>query len=353
MDDPINRFPGGYTENWLATNWERLFKVYLSFAKKIKGAWPDVKDDNEILQPVIRVGGISFTFTSASELNNPTNKHGLLRFIDYCRGCREGRETCDAEKAPLDFVSFKTKTAHAYQAYEIASAIRAYLNQNGYGSVELISTSVEPDYNATSLSTLPSLAYGDLKSAHLGAFQTAARIYFQDVPVDWMIAGRGPRVFSDLEAHTTIASFESLIVESDYFEKDATAKPSYMALFPFRQMKGHQRVKIGDGADSEGMTILASHDPNNDKVLHVIVANSNVSAGMAAITYDLVLEQFAPPQVVEIEYKLATLDRNSYGVGSFHFSETGTLSTGIHSGSLRFVHEMAVPSVHYIQFVQP
>jgi hypothetical protein len=74
---------------------------------------------------------------------------------------------------------------------------------------------------------------------------------------------------------------------------------------------------------------------------------------MASITYDLVLEQFAPPQVVEIEYKLAVLDRNSYGVGSFHFSETGTLSTGIHSGSLRFVHEMAVPSVHYIQFVQP
>jgi hypothetical protein len=345
MDDPLGRFPGGYTSNWTDLNWERLHTAYKDLANKIKEAWPDSVDDAGKRIPAVHIGGISFTFSEESELayTNDQQKHGLLRFIDFCK----------ANKVPLDFVSFKTKTRTAYKAAKISGAIRSYLNQNGYGDVQLIATSVKPDYTDPKLQGLPGLAYNDLKSAHLGAFQTAARIYFQDTPVDWMIAGRGPRVFSDLEAHSTINNFQGLLVESDYFYNDATAKPAYMALFPFRQVSGHQRVVISEGADSDGMTILASHDPNNSKVLHVIVANSNVSSGMASITYDLVLAQFAPPTVTEVEYKLAILDRGSYGVQSFHFSETGKLETGAQTGSIRFIHDMAVPSVHYIQFVQP
>ena len=345
MDDPLERFPNGYTTSWTDVNWGRLHDAYKQFATKIKTSWPDSVDANGLRIPAIRIGGISFTFSDASELSytNEQDKHGLLRFIDYCK----------AGKVPLDFVSFKTKTRTAYKASQIANSIRAYLNQNGYGDVQLIATSVQPDYADPKLQNLVSLEYTDLKSAHLGAFQTAARIYFQDTPVDWMIAGRGPRVFSDLEAHSTINNNQGLIVESDYFFNDATAKPSFMSLFPFRQVSGHQRVVVTEGADSDGMTVLASHDPNNAKVLHVIVANSNVSSGMASITYDLVLAQFAPPTVTEVDYKLAVLDRSSYGVPSFHFSETGKLKTGFQTGSIRLIHEMAVPSVHYIQFVQP
>lgn len=346
MDDPIGRFPGGYTDNWLAPNWTRLFDTYELFAKKIKEAWPDQPDEAGKALPRVHVGGISFSFSDVSALQNASNKHGLIRFIDYCK----------AKDAPLDFISFKTKTAHAYQALQIATAIRTYLDQSGYGHVELIATSVVPDYGAPSLTDIPALAFEDIRSAHLGAFQTAARIYFQDVPVQWMIGGRGPRVFSDLNTYESLGSFASLVVESDFFSNTqgtAIAKPAYLAMFPFRQVKGHQRVRVADGSDTESMTILASRDPNNDKVLHVVVANANVGGGMASINYDLLLQQFAPPQVVEIDYKLAILDRNSHGVGSFHFSETGTLQTGLHSGSLRFVHEMAVPSVHYIQFIKP
>ena len=345
MDDPLERFPNGYTTSWTDLNWGRLHGVYKDFAQKIKQAWPDSKDANGLRLPAIRVGGISFTFSDVSELayTGEQDKHGLLRFIDYCK----------TEQAPLDFVSFKTKTTNAYKASQIANEIRRYLNQNGYGDVQLIATSVRPDYDAPKLQNLASLEYPDIKSAHLGAFQTAARIYFQDTPVDYMIAGRGPRVFSDLVAHPDVNNYLGLIVESDYFYNDATAKPSFMALFPFRQISGQQRVVVAEGADADGMTVLSSRDPNNSKIVHVVVANSNVSSGVASITYDLTLNQFAPPAVTEVEYKLAVLDRGSYGVSSFHFSETGKLNTGFQTGSVRFVHDMAVPSVHYIQFVQP
>ena len=345
MDDPLGRFPNGYTTSWTDVNWGRLHDTYKQFATKIKATWPDTVDENGIRIPNVHIGGISFTFTNESELsyNSDQDKHGLLRFIDFCK----------TNKVPLDFVSFKTKTTTAYKAAKISSAIRGYLNQSGYGDVKLIATSVSPDYDDPKLQNLMSLEYDDLKSAHLGAFQTAARIYFQDTPVDWMIAGRGPRVFSDLVAHQDLNTFQGLVVESDYFYNDSTAKPSFMSLFPFRQVSGHQRVVVSEGADTDGMTILASHDINNPKVVHVIVANSNVSSGIASITYDLVLAQFAPPNVTEVEYKLAVLDRSSYGVSSFNFSQTGKLETGFQTGSIRLIQEMAVPSVHYIQFVQP
>ena len=83
------------------------------------------------------------------------------------------------------------------------------------------------------------------------------------------------------------------------------------------------------------------------------IPSVNAEIDGAEIVYNLELEDFVPSTVAHVEYKLATLDHNSFGVGSFHFSDTGIAETVEGTGNVRFVHEMSVPSVHYIQFIKP
>jgi hypothetical protein len=192
-----------------------------------------------------------------------------------------------------------------------------------------------------------------------------------------MIAGRGPRVLNDLQPHTN-ESLEDLysaelLTRSDYFAylhgeanpdlnfNDADGQlignvvplPSFMNLFPFRQVSGHQRVLVTEGTDTQGMAVVATHDAASTDTLHMIIANANVSSGIAQIVYEIDLEEFLPEQVTHVEYKLATLNHDSFGIGSFNFSETGIAETVDGTGDVRFVHDMAIPSVHYIQFIKP
>ncbi len=350
LDDPVGQM--GYPANATDPTWNLFLQTYKNFAERVKTEWPDTQDadGNPIVK--VHVGGSSFGFTSPGQLDytSDANKHPLLRFIDFAA----------EQDVPLDFVSFKTQTQHPYQAYEIAQAIRDYLDgaqfAGRFADTELIATAIEPTYPAS----FGSDSDPAFRSAFLGTFQTATRNLYEDVPVQWALAGRGPRVFSDLKPHINenLDAIRGLIVDSDYFQFNTAtapvqARPSFVGLFPFRQIAGHQRVKVTEGGDLEGMSILASHDVNTDKVLHVIIANANVHTGMAEITYDLQLDRFVPPTIPQVEYKLAVLDRNSWGVGAFHFSETGVLNSTAQTGTVRFVHQMAVPSIHYIQFVKP
>jgi hypothetical protein len=351
MDDPTERM--GYDDSELTG----LFSIYKRFTELVKMHFPDAAASG----PAVRVGGISFTLTSVDDLKFTVaaDKHGILRFIDFC--AQSG--------APLDFLSFRTRTRQPHEAYAIAAELRRYLDTHPadaagrFEATELIAASVEFDRDNPELLARGILAEPVLESSYLGAFQAAARIFMQEVPVQQMIAGRGPRVFQDLASHagTDPASLADLIVDSLYFDADGRAQPAFMSLFPFRQVAGHRRVTVTSGADGEGMAIMASHDVSSDRVLHVIVANANVLTGEgglnADITYDLRLQNFVPATVPIVQYKLAVLDRNAIGVDSFHFSETGVLETirspdQTTTAQVSFVHQMAVPSVHYIQFLR-
>lgn len=351
MDDPTERM--GTTDDALPG----LFSIYKRFADLVKSSFPDDPTDG----PRVRIGGISFTLRSVDDLSYTVaaDKHGILRFIDFC-----------AENGvPLDFLSFRTRTRQPHEAYAIAAELRRYLDTQPSDSAgrlkrtELIAASVEFDRDNPELLARGILAEPVLESTYLGAFQAAARIFMQEVPVNHMIAGRGPRVFQDLATHSGVdpSTVADLIVDSLYFDADGRPQPAFMTLFPFRQVSGHRRVKVTIGADGEGMAILASHDISSDRVLHVIVANANVLTGAgglnADITYDLRLENFVPATVPIVQYKLAVLDRNAVGIDSFHFSETGVLETirspqQTTTAQVSFVHQMAVPSVHYIQFLR-
>ncbi|MCB9728459.1 MAG: hypothetical protein H6744_04015 [Deltaproteobacteria bacterium] len=349
MDDPYERM--GYTEDQLVG----LFSIYKRFAGLVKAQFPD----DATAGPAVRVGGISFTLESVDDLSYTVaaEKHGILRFIDFCA----------TEGVPLDFLSFRTRTRQPFEAYAIAAELRRYLDEQPADTsgrlqrTQLIAAGVVFDRDNPELLARGILAEPILESTYLGAFQAAARIFMQEVPVDHMIAGRGPRVFQDLATHsgTDPASLTDLIVNSLYFDADGRAQPAFMSLFPFRQVAGHQRVRVITGADGEGMAIMASHDRSSDRVLHVIIANANVLTGEgglnADITYDLRLDNFVPATVPLIGYKLAVIDRGSVGVDSFHFSETGLLETirsptQTTTAQVSFVHQMAVPAIHYIQF---
>jgi hypothetical protein len=357
LDDPIGRMGLTRTAPDLNTGaWGQLFGVYREFALDLKAAdtgWPDTTNSEGATVKAVNIGGMGFLFTTKVDLEytSSADKHAALRFIDFV-----------AENAvPLDFLSFRTKTATPHQAFLIAKGLRSYLDTKGLQTTELMQVGMEADYASPTLDGLPILTDAAFKSAHLGAFQTAIRVYGQDVPLNWALAGRGPRVYSDLKPHIG-ENVPSLLIESDYFcqpgdlscgdRAAGTAKPAYLPIFPFRQVAGHQRVKVTSGADEVGLTLMASHDKNNPKVLHVIIANANVQEDAAAITYDLRLETFAPV-VKSVEYKLAVLDRNAWGTGAFVFSDNDILEPTGPGGDVRFVHEMAVPSVHYIQFVKP
>ncbi|MDP6944350.1 MAG: hypothetical protein QF464_09400, partial [Myxococcota bacterium] len=355
MDDPYERL--GYQEG---SSLDELFEAYLNFASAVKAWWPDdvAPDDPDDTTPVIHVGGISYTLSDVSDLEfaRSADKHPLLQFIDFC----------EYHDTPLDFVSFRTRTEHPHEAACIAGRLRAYLDDVGLTRTKLLVAGVEADVTGSKFNQIDALSDDLYRSTYLGAFHAATRIFLQSPldgavckyaddagPASWMIAGRVPRVFSDLKAHSgeDMVAIESLIVDSPFVEADGTAKPAFMSLFPFRQIaNGHEMVSVTKGNDTQGMAVLASHESSSGRVLHVIIANANIQDGNADITYDLNLEKFVST-AKEVDYKLAVLDRGAVGHQSFHFSETGVIETG--TGTMRFVHQMAVPSVHYIQFHKP
>jgi hypothetical protein len=287
---------------------------------------------------------------------------------------------------PLDFLSFRVRAPHPHDVACIAAGLRGYLDDRGLDATQLLLTSVEPDLDSSDYDDISQLrdptAQSDddalFLSTHLGAFLAATRIYLQTPlrdtcqfagaarTAEWMIAGRVPRVFKDLKSHAgeDLVPLQGQILESPFVEANGTAKPAFMSLFPFRQVaRDYEAVQVGipDGATGDweqgngtkGFAVLASQRNDASDKLHVIIANANIQDGNADITYEISLEGFGLdlPDFGFIEYKLAVLDRGALGRDSFQFTDNGIIETN--GDKLTFVHQMAVPSVHYIEFVQP
>lgn len=373
LGDPIRRL--GYDPGEV----DIVFDAYAAFAQRVKDEWPD-----ENGTATVRLGGISFTLSSAEELEQTpgTRKHPLLRFVDF---------VADRDDVPLDFLTFRTRTPHPFEVREIAGRLRGYLDDRGMEDTELVVADVAVARDDMEGLRDRGVYFDDdaagynpgLESIYLGAFRTAARIYLQDVPVARMIGGRGPRVLEDLSPQSHPAGSEAPTVHSRYFDYEATrcssederedgscpcdrddvpcwprVKPGFVAAFPFRHIGGQQRVEVPSGEDERGTAVLASHEPGDRSTLHVLIANANVRSGNAGITYGLRIQDIVPASFCRVEYKLAVLDQRSFGLGSFIFSETGIEDTlrapeTSSTRSISFRHTMEVPSVHYIQFQRP
>lgn len=339
-DDPVGQM--GYPSNASDPSWNLLFNSYANVAGRIKTEWPDQIDDQGNPAPRVYVGGMSFTLSNPDDVKTGADKHPIIAFIDYCKN----------NNVPLDNLSFKTKTATPRESFRIAEKLREYLITKQLSNVKLTLTGFEPDYsdpevygNATVLDD------PQFKSAHLGAFQTAVRILSQDVPVTWALAGRTHRVYPKLAQ----AAAGQMAVDSLYFDESGTAQPAFMAMYPFRQVVGHQRFQLTpDSGTDAGFVLMASNPTSSDNSIHIIIANANVGDGQASMTYDLRVKTWVLPGVKRVDYRLATLDRNSKqelnntAQQGFFFGETGSIDTTDGAGFIRFVHEMAVPSVHYL-----
>ena len=46
---------------------------------------------------------------------------------------------------------------------------------------------------------------------------------------------------------------------------------------PFRQMRNHKQIAVASGFDERGFAIMASHAEESDSVIHLLIANANVS----------------------------------------------------------------------------
>ena len=370
MGDPIHNL--GYTLDNVAT----LFPKYRTFAGGIKAWWDDKADGT----PTIYVGGMSFLFTDPAELADKSEGDhdwpAVFRLIDHCAD--PPNPTPPGQTVALDFVSFRTRTATPFAVAEIASEIGTHLAEQAIkhpalAKTQLMVTAIDVDWDDPEIVN-SGVAYDqDRKAAFLGAFQAAARIYLQDlwntheagarVPLDvrvsWGLAGRGPRVHAGLSATTSLGTTP---IPSEYFgpASDGSGRwepnPAFMALFPFRQVAGHQRVEV-HGGDTVGLAIMASHSKASDKVLHVIIANADVRCPVegrectnAWVSYELELSNFVPPTFDKVAYKFAAIDHQSYGLDSFFFSDAGKVETIEGTGNVRFTRQMAVPSVHYLQF---
>jgi len=338
-DDPVEEM--GYPSTSGDPAWDRLFSTFAQVSRSIKEEWPDQQDDEGNPAPRVYVGGMSFSFTSPTDLDftgGSANRPPIFAFIDYCKN----------NDVPLDYISFKTKTATPQESFQIAEKIKDYLADKQMPNVKLTLTGFEPDYASPVYADAQVLDDPLFMSAHLGAFQTAVRILGQDVPLTWALAGRAPSIYGSLAA----SGNEGQIVQSSYFDSLGTAQPAYMALFPFRQVPGHQRfsVNLAESDTDDGFVLMGSHPTSSDDTIHIIIANSNIGTGNASVTYDLRIKTWVLPQVQNVRYRLATLDRNAVGSSSFFFSETGTIETTDNAGWVRFVHEMAIPSVHYLTF---
>ena len=364
MGDPIRNL--GYTPD----NVDTIFPRYRGFAGAIKAWWKDKADGT----PTIYVGGMSFYFSEPAELAQKTEGAGdwpvVFRLIDYC--AQMG--------VALDFVSFRTRTATPYAVAEIASEIGTHITERAaqypaLAKTQLMVTGIDVAWDDPDVVNSGVLYDPHLKSAFLGAFQAAARIYLQelwnthevganvpiDVRVSWGLAGRGPRVNPELIAGGAAGATP---IPSAYFGPgpdgggEWEASPAFMTFFPFRQVAGHQRVNAL-GGNKAGLAIMASHAQTSDNVLHVIIANADVRCPVEAsecsnawVTYELELTDFVPATFESVDHKHAVIDRQSYGVDSFFFSDAGSVETKEGTGTVLLSLKMGVPSVHYFQFAK-
>jgi hypothetical protein len=318
-----------------ADDLDAVFAAFETFARGVRALAVPVD------RPPVAIVGLGFEVTSLASLADDAAEVAPVRdFITFIA----------SNDVPIDVLSIRTRTEHPYEVRTIAAQVRALLDGAGLTEVALAITGLRP-------ASRPEFADEDLINAHLGAFEAAARIYLQDVDILTVLSGRGPVGFRDGAAHTD-ATLESLaanglVLGSDFFTETGDPRPAYMTRFPFRQIDGDTRLVVAAGADQEGMAILASRPDGNTRILDVLIVNANVHTGSASMTWSLTVPGLVPPQVRRVDFRLSILDHRNTTLGSFFFSELGTIEPHPQTGDVRLSRVLPIPGVHYLQLEIP
>ncbi len=320
LDDPL------YTYHLAEADRERAFDLFAAMAHALRTTYPDGKP--LIAGPSVRIGGARDVTTAGTS---------IAAFL------------ARADAFPLDVLSYRVADDDPRAAAAIGKALRARLDALGRTTTELFLTEMTP-VTPPGFPT-PWTAEGDgawLAAAHLGAYEASARAYLQDVPVSWALSGLGPWTFADGADHAfqPLAQSEELLVPSAYFTREGLPTPAFMLRLPIRQFAG-KRVTTESDAD---LAVVATHD---GFVLHILIAASHVEAGVAAVDYELNVPAFVPAAVRRVGYRFAELDQGNRSLGSFFFSDLGTLEPSLRSGDLVIRRTIPVPGVHYLEIVRP
>lgn len=227
-----------------------------------------------------------------------------------------------AELAPLDVLTFEVEAQDPEVVADVARTLALALDDAGLGDVQLGLTRFAPTTPLT-------LTNASLISAHVGAWEMAARVALQDVPnLAFAISGRGTP-------------------PGLYFDATGRPTPAFMARFPLRQIEGDGRVPTTDARD---LRVLAALD---GRVLKVLVVAWDVDAGIGALDYALSVPAFVPPVVGEVDLRVAELDAKNRATTSFFFSDLARLATNPANGDVIIERTIPVPGVHYLELERP
>jgi hypothetical protein len=311
---------------------EAAFSGWGALAVAVRGAFPSA-DALAIAGPDVLLDD-----ADADALVADTEPPAIAAFIAYCA----------AHGSPLDALTYRTKTEHAAGVQRISAALRARLDAAGLGATRLVINEMLP-------AQAPPWDDPALTAARLGAFEAAARVFVQDVPVDEALSGRGPVGFADGGLHTTeaLTDLSALLVPSPYFDLDGAPTPAFMARFPLRQIPGQARVRVVEGPDEADLAVLASHPEDRPGALRLIIADAEVGTGSGSVTWELRVPAFVAPAVRQVDYRLALLDQKNASLPSFFFSEVGTLVPDARTGDVTLSRVLPIPGVHYLEIDRP
>jgi len=322
---PLDLAPEGDVSSWLA------------LATALRAALPA-----DAAHPIALAGpDLLLTDADADAFADPATAatHPLSAFI----------AACAAAGAPLDVFTYRTETAHAHGVARLTSALRAALDDAGLTATALHLTAFSPAVDAP-------WDTPDLVAARLGAFETAVRLFLQDLPVDAALSGRGPFAFTAgpaPDAAVPLADLAARLVPSAYFDLDGRPGPAFMTRFPLRQVAQEPRVRVLAGPDAADMAVLASRPGDTLGTLRVVIANADVTSGAGSLTWQLRVPAFVPPAVRQVNFRLAVLDQKNHGLPSFFFSELGTLTPDPRTGDVVLTRELPIPGVHYLELERP
>lgn len=235
-----------------------------------------------------------------------------------------------ADQVPLDLVAVR---AHGdpRQVQSLVAALAAHLTDLGLTAAIAVVGLAPPELELAFEPDSP------LGLAHLGAHEMAVRIALQDLPVRWLVAGRGPW------SPRAPPGDESPFIPSPYFDRDGEATPAFVARVPMRQLAGQTRVSATTDA-GEGLTVQASLDAGK---LSILIAYPASASGVSAVTYDLVIPELTLATFTHVPFRLAELDQSNRGVRSFFFSDLAFVP--LTRGDLHLRRTLPVPGVHFIE----
>jgi xylan 1,4-beta-xylosidase len=216
---------------WTGTD-EQYFRMYVTAARAIKSAFPDLK-----------VGGPSIGYPGDMEGDTLKPTDFLKAFL----------KTCKEQPAPLDFFSWHTYTNDPFVYAKKARAIRKLLNEYGFAKTEihLNEWNILPENNWQPMLAgqgLERRRWYDIMGGPEGAsFLACVLSDLQDSPVD---------VGNYYSGETSAFGL---------FDRVAVPKKTYYAMRAFRMLLDTPNRVRAQGWDSEQGTILAGSNADGSQ----------------------------------------------------------------------------------------